>query len=524
MFWPKQIAREIIKSGKYQPYWVDDMKTPSGRIHVGALRGVIIHDLIYKALREEGKKATFSYVINDMDPMDGFPTYLDPSFKKYMGWPLFKIPSPKKGFSSFARYYGEQFIKVFNQLGAKPKIIWSSEYYQQGKFNQVIREALDKVKEIRALYKQISHYDKPKNWYPFQVICPHCGKVGTTVVTGWDGKEVEFECRENLVSWAKGCGYHGKISPFDGRGKLMWKVDWAAHWRTIGITVEWAGKDHMTEGGSYDLSSNIVHKVFHYPPPHAKLYEWFLTKGGSKMSSSKGVGVSALEISQTLPPAILRFLLVKNHYRKAIIFDPYDNKTILKLFDDYDRAAADFYSQNKQSNWGEIWRFSQVSPPPSKKPFFPRFRTIVNYLQNSATDIEKEFTKIKGEKLTSEEKKILQRRLKYAKIWLKTYAPQEFITPKLDSATAVKSLSDRQKEYLRVLGKRLLAQDWTAEGLQTEIYNLTKQLNIPARDAFQAIYLVLTGRKNGPKAGAFLLSQGLKTVAAKFVQKSFDKV
>jgi lysyl-tRNA synthetase class I len=26
----------------------------------------------------------------------------------------------------------------------------------------------------------------------------------------------------------------------------MWKVDWAAHWKAIGITVEGAGKDHMS--------------------------------------------------------------------------------------------------------------------------------------------------------------------------------------------------------------------------------------------------------------------------------------
>ena len=50
MYWADKIASEIIKSGKHKPFWVDDMKTPSGRMHVGSLRGVIIHDLIYKAL------------------------------------------------------------------------------------------------------------------------------------------------------------------------------------------------------------------------------------------------------------------------------------------------------------------------------------------------------------------------------------------------------------------------------------------------------------------------------------------
>jgi len=517
MFWPKQIAKEIIKSGKYQSYWVDDMKTPSGRVHVGALRGVVIHDLIYKALQEEGEKVTFSYVINDMDPMDGFPTYLNPSFKKYMGWPLFKIPSPKKGYSSFARYYAEQFIGVFNKLGAKPKIIWSSEYYQRGKFNQVIKEALDKVRKIRALYKKISHYDKPKSWYPFQVVCPRCGKVGTTVVTGWDGEKVKFTCQKDLVGWAKGCGYEGEISPFDGNGKLMWKVDWAAHWKVIGITVEWAGKDHMTEGGSYDLSSAICRQVFHYSPPHARLYEWFLTQGGSKMSSSKGVGVSAVEVSNTLPAEILRFLLVKNHYRRAIIFDPYGNETILKLFDDYDAAADSFYRRDRETDWGEIWKFSQVSPPPSQKPFFPRLRTVVNYLQSSSIDMEKEFSKIKGKSLTVEEKKILQERIKYGRIWLKTYAPGEFVYQlSKDMPKEATNLSKNQKKYLQRLALLLQKKDWQPEKLQQELYNLAKKLNIPVKKAFQAIYLSLIGKTHGPKAAWFLLSEGKEKAVKKF--------
>ena len=183
-----------------------------------------------------------------MDPMDGFPTYLPEKFKQYMGRPLFKVPSPRAGFESLAECYAKEFQTVFESLGFKPKIFWSSRMYESGKFDEVIREALDKVAEVRRLYQEVSGYDKPVDWYPFQPICPKCGLVGSTIVTGWDGSEVEFECRENLVDWCRGCGYKGKVSPFGGTGKLMWKVDWAAHWRVIGVTVEGAGKDHMTEG------------------------------------------------------------------------------------------------------------------------------------------------------------------------------------------------------------------------------------------------------------------------------------
>lgn len=471
MFWPDEFAEKIIKSGKYKPYHLDDMKTPSGRVHVGGLRGVVIHDLIYKALLKRKMKASYTWVYNDMDPMDGFPDYLPDSFKKHMGEPLYRIPSPEKGYQSLAQCYANQFTEVFNSLGVKPKIIWSSEEYKKGRFNQIVKQALDKVELIRKLYHEISGYDKPKNWYPYQVICPNCGKVGTTMVTDWDAKEVSFECKENLVEWAKGCGCKGKIEPINDNGKLMWKVDWAAHWKVIGVTIEGAGKDHMSEGGSHDLSSAICEQVFDYPTPFNFLYEWFLAKGGAKMSSSKGVGVSAVEVSKTLPAEILKFLLVKTPYKRAIIFDPNKNESILDLFDAYDASI--------------------------KSKRLPRFRDVVKYLQDPKIDLNKKFAKA--------DKKELNKRIKYAKIWLDKYAPEEKKVGVIAEKVKVK-LEPDQKKYLKLVA-RLLDKDWQPEALQQELYETAKKSGINPKKAFQAIYLSLTGKKFGPKAAWFLLSQ-----------------
>jgi len=513
MFWADKFAKEIIESGKHKPYWVDDMKTPSGQVHVGALRGVVIHSLIHKALKEKKVKSTNSYVFNDMDPMDGFPHYLPESFKKHMGEPLFKVPSPDKGYQSMAKCYGEQFIKVFNDLGFRPKILWSSEMYKEGKFDEVIKQGLDKVEKVRELYHEVSDYDKPDNWYPYQVICPECGKVGSTIVVDWDGKEVFFECRENLVEWAKGCGYKGKVEPKGDNGKLMWKTDWAAHWKVIGVTIEGAGKDHMTEGGSHDLSSALVEKVFNYPTPFSFIYEWFLAKGGAKMSSSRGVGTGATEISKTLPGEILRFLLVKTPYKKAIIFDPSNNESILNLFDDYDKAAKVYLKKGKKDDLGRAWELSQVGKA-VKPGFLPRFRDVVNYIQSPSVNLVKKFEEIKGNKLTEVDKKELEKRVKYAKIWLKIYAPEDKKVGVVAKKVEV-DLSEPQKKYLK-LAAGLLIKDWQPEDLQQELYETAKKNKINPREAFQGIYLSLTGKKYGPKAAWFLLDQDKKMVIKRF--------
>ena len=83
MFWADSVAKDIIDSGEYKPYWVDDMFTPSGFAHVGSLRGPLVHDILYKAIKDTGKEVKWTYVTNDFDPIDGLPPELRKDFEKY---------------------------------------------------------------------------------------------------------------------------------------------------------------------------------------------------------------------------------------------------------------------------------------------------------------------------------------------------------------------------------------------------------------------------------------------------------
>src|SRR3990167_6671250 len=234
MFWVDEIIEDIIKKIPKNDYLITDWTTPSGHAHIGSLRGVIIHDLIRRALVEKGKKAVFQYGFDDFDPMDGLPIYVDKSWLEHMGKPLANIPAPDGISVSFANQYADEFEAVFNGLGIKPEIVKTSELYKEGRFNQAIKIILDNAQDIRRIYKEISGSLKGEDWFPFQVVCPKCGKIGTTKVTDWNSKKVRFRCEENLVEWAKGCGYEGSLSPFDGKGKLPWKVEWPAKWFVFG--------------------------------------------------------------------------------------------------------------------------------------------------------------------------------------------------------------------------------------------------------------------------------------------------
>ena len=528
--WLDKLTDEILKwQEKTQVSYlhVDDMKTPSGRVHTGALRGVVLHDLVTKALADKTSKSIKNtYVFNDMDPMDGLPAYLDEKkWRKYMGMPLYKIPAPTleesglnldlmteaekndfKKAKNFAEFYAFDFIHAFRELGCSQEIIFSSQLYESGQMNQAIKLALDEVDEIKKIYQDVAEYNLPDNWHPFQVICPSCGKVGTTLTTNWNGREVEFECQVNKVDWAQGCGHKGKTSPLNGNGKLLWKTDWPAHWFTMGVNIEGAGKDHTSAGGSRDMANAMCQRVFKITIPFDIPYEWIVIKG-AKMSSSKGIGASAREFVRILPPEVGRFMFVNKHYNQVLDFDP-TTDFILKLFDEYDEAAKIYWKQTGgDQRLIYAFRYSQVDPAKLNKPIFlPRFRDVVIWMQHPEIDLEKKFAEVKGESLTQAEKDELKRRVSYAKNWLRLHAPTEYqFTPKLESSADLDQLDQAEKDFFKAVVKLLAEKNWQPEDLQQAIYELAKQ-SLGAKKGFQTIYKVMINKTHGPRAAWFLLA------------------
>jgi lysyl-tRNA synthetase class 1 len=167
------------------------------------------------------------------------------------------------------------------------------------------------------------------------------------------------------------------------------------------------------------------------------------------------------------------------------------------LFDTYDKA------------WKEQSRsfvLSQVKDTPEKYSSAPRFRDIANYLSQGLSDseISNKFNKV--------EPKLLQERIKYAKVWLEDYAPEEYRFKMTEKAPeTVKDLSLEQKRYLGEVIK-LFDNKVDADSLQLALYNLAKEKRIQTKDAFSAIYLAFIGKNHGPRAGMLLTNFGKEKV------------
>ncbi len=503
---------------------VNDAKSPSGRPHVGALRGVLIHDAVYKFLKDKGIKVKNIYGSDDYDPMDELPGgETAEKYDKYLGVPLSNVPAPEgSSEKDLAMHFISDFFKIFDELGAEADFYYMRDYYKDGTFNEAIDLLLRRADEVREIYKKVSKADRPDNWFPVQVVCEKCGRLGTTQVTGFDGKEVTYVCREDMVTWAKGCGHVGKMSPFDGNGKLPYKVEWASKWKYLGITIEGAGTDHNTRGGSRDVANAVSRRIFNYEPPVNIPYGFFLL-GGKKMSSSKGIGVTAREMTDFLPPENLRYLMLATQPKRAINFEPSQNN-ITKVFNDYDKlhrkvvGGADLADYERQ-----IYALSNVFS--DEKYEVVDFSLIVTLIQLPQIDIYKATEERLGRKLTEIEIKNLDRRIVAAKFWLDNLADDaEKFQIQDNLPEEAKELSQTQRGFLRTFADFSKNIERNDVAMQTAVFNAARLTPINPKEAFAAVYRVLLNRDRGPKAGSLVAYLEKDFIEKRFTEIDFNIV
>lgn len=497
MFWADQIVQEVIEK-RHPPFKVYDWWTPSGMPTAGHIRTILIHQAIYQGLKLRGEKAEYFYGFDDMDPMDGLPNYVPENFIQYMGIPLFKVPSPVEGYKSFADYFSAKYLEAMEDLEVYPEVPRTSEIYTSGTFNDAITIVLDNADKIRTIYADLGS-ERPDDWYPFQPICEQCGKIGTTYVYDWDGEKVSYRCEPKLVTWAQGCGYEGQISPYNGNGKMQWKVEWPAKWFTFGTDYEGAGKDHYTKNSSRDYGRHIIKEVFNAEEPIGYPHEFFLV-GGKKISSSKGLGMTANDAAHVLPAYIMRYFVCRIPISRHLEFNP-EGDTIPRIYDDYDKALLSI-KNDPESNEARALVYSHQSDTPLPE-YAMRFSKVSFLIQMPHMDIKTIAEQEKGSSLTEAEDRELDIRIEYARRWLEAYAPDEAkfaLCPELPDV----ELTHEQCIFLAQVAEQLKDTDWTGESVHAVLHGIKNDMQLDPKTAFSALYRIFLNKDNGPQAGWFL--------------------
>jgi len=524
-------------------------KTPSGHIHIGILREIIICDSLRRIFKKEEKKIKFYLFLDSLDAAKRFPNYIDQSFQnEHLGKPFFFIPCPfeKCGCESYAHHFGNELISTFEDFGIKNQMVWTHELYQTKKMREKIKIALDKTNEIKQILrkfilptldeeKKVKFLEIQEDWMPVMAVCKNCNRIqkreddgsiipNRIISYNKEKKTVNYECPS--------CGFKETISIYKGNLKLNWRIDWPAKWSLYKTTCEPAGKDHCVKGGSYDTGLEICQRIFGYEGPIKVPYEW-LRLGERDMKTSKGIVFTPKKYLEIADPEIFRMLILRTNPMKHISFRI---EELPQYHDYYDKMENIFYSEEKaESNEEEqffkfLYPLTKIDDITKTKPkrlsfnlliFLSQIQNIltIDQLYDKAKEVmdEKNFNNI----ISKEEFKNLLNRTKNWIDEIKKILDNEkdpkvkrnilhkisiFSIPKEINEDLKSELSGAQKEGIRHLRKFLLQNnDLTADEIQNKIFKIAKEeLEMSPKKLFQVVYKIILGKKYGPRLGPFL--------------------
>lgn len=501
MHWSLAIAQDIVSKRKEKKHVVATGITPSGDIHVGNLREIITGDAVYNALRDLGVDARLIYIADTFDPLRRRYPFLPLEYEAHVGKPLSEIPDPDGHFPSYADHFLQPFLDSLDDLGIQIEVLRADELYKSGLYVDMIKESLLKRDELSRIIKDVSGRDLPYDWSPFNPLCDACGRITAAIVKGYDleKEEAYYECE---------CGNKG-VASFTGGGKLAWRVDWAARWKILGVTIEPFGKDHAAPGGSFDTGTCISSEIYNYPAPYPIPFEHILLKlqeEGTKakvtaMSSSRGTNIPVHEILEAVPPEILKHIISRARPGKHIEFNP--SLPLLNLVDEYEREIGGIGSGIAEKiSFRHLITLVQVARGDSSK--------LLDAIKRSGYELHEE---------NEEELKEIRKKARYAENWLRSYAPPnvKFEVQAAAPTEKLKKLSESQKNALWLLvqelqeGITLSAEDW-----HNKIYEVASATNTEPKEVFKAIYIALLGKPSGPRAGWLLASLDTEFLKERF--------
>jgi lysyl-tRNA synthetase class 1 len=507
--WADETAAKILREkGEKEQYTCASGITPSGTVHIGNFREIISVDLVVRALRDLGKKVRFIYSWDDYDVFRKVPKNMpkQQELQKFLRFPITLAPDPWERNENYARHHETDVETMLPIVGIRPEYIYQAQRYRASTYAAGIRKALEHreaLKKILDAFRDEEHKIQGE-WWPVSVFCEKCNR-DTTDVTAWDGEwGLSYHCAS--------CGHAETADLRTAKGvKLGWRVDWPMRWEYEKVDFEPAGKDHHSQGGSFDTARRVCKEVYNWDPPVTFRYDFIGIKGSvGKISSSSGIVVDLKDVLQVYTPEVARYLFAgtRPNTEFTISFD----LDVIKIYEDYDRTeriawkaepAKDDAAYRKARR---IYELSQVASMPEAMPYQVPFRHLCNLLQIADGDVEKTLAGL-TDILPSQKAGLLARCL-CAKYWVENCAPEEFrfklrppgekadLTP--EEARAVQALRDR---VVARIGE--FAED---KPCAEAIYQTAEAQGIDSKTLFRAAYQALIGKDQGPRLANFLRS------------------
>jgi lysyl-tRNA synthetase class 1 len=425
---------------------------------------------------------------------------------EYLRKPITLTPDPYGKEDSYARHNEREVEELLPVVGVFPEYIYQAEAYRSSRYAEGIRRALEERELARAILDEHRTEPLPKDWWPITVFCAACHR-DTTRVEAWDGAYgVSYSCSS--------CGHREKADLRSTSAvKLFWRIDWPMRWAHEGVDFEPAGKDHHSEGGSFDTGRRIVKEIYGFPAPTTFQYDFIGIKGRTgKISSSSGDVVSLGDVLEIYQPELVRYLFASTRPNTefAISFD----LDVIKNYEDYDRCERIYFgreevSEAKAEKQRRIYELSQVKGVPSSMPTQVSFRHLCNLLQIHVGDVDRviEFLSLQ----TSEEDLgRIRTRAACAWNWVREFAPESFRWSLRPPGSPPLQVSDKEREALSRLREDIVGrlESYDEKSLGEAVYALAASCGLESKEFFRLVYRALIGQEAGPRLAGFLLTVG----------------
>lgn len=494
--------------------------TPSGTVHIGNFREIISVDLVVRALRDKGVKTRFVYSWDDFDVFRKVPENVPNTkeFERYLRMPITDIPDPFNREDNYALGNERGIESILSGFGIAPEYLYQAKKYRKGEYAEKIQKALIMRGRIREIMNKFRTSPLSEDWWPISLFSSFSKKDTTTIVS-WDGEwNITYYCEESQQEETIDIRTSKNI-------KLFWRIDWPMRWEYEKVVFEPAGKDHHTQGGSFDTAKAIVQEVYDFKAPVTFQYGFVQIKGGSgKISSSSGEVVSISDVLEIYQPEIVRYLFsgTRPNAEFAISFDI----DVIKIYEDYDRCERIYFGkeevgESRKEKESRIYELSQTHGVPDHIPFQFPIRHLCNVLQIYGGDMEAVFERMKEsylgfpletqvktpEDLFKIQKPRLLQRMHCAWNWITCYAPEDFrfSLRNKDELSLLKESEEEQKAIKRL--REMLLKEWdsiTHKEVNSYIYEVARSVNMSPIDFFTTIYRRIIAKEKGPRLGTFL--------------------
>jgi len=538
--WVAAAADQVIAEGKRRgpdsPLVCASGISPSGPIHLGNLREIMVPHFVADEIRRRGLECRHILSWDDYDRLRKVPARLPASFAEHIGRPLTAVPDPCGEHENWAEHFKIPFRAALAELGVEVTEISQTEMYTSGAYREQIlhamrnRERIDAVlgryrtKKVEATEADEDEDDEASTssgYYPYKPYCAACGR-DTTTVSSFDEEstEIRYTCQ---------CGHGDGFALSEGNGgKLVWKVDWPMRWAYEGVTFEAGGVDHSSPGSSFTVGSQLVREVFNGQPPSYLGYSFVGIGGAAKMSGSAGGAPTPTDALQILEAPLLRWLYARRKPNQAITvaFD----QEVNRLYDEWDalgRKAGAGQADPAELAVRERSIGSATRTLRSTERVLP-FRTLASVVDITTGDEEQTLRILRDFTVDAPLASLDQARprLDRAQAWVTGYVPAEertHVRTEADRAR-LEQLSPTEREALKLLLDGL-DEHWSLPGLTSLVYGVPKlqaglELDAPAspelktaqRALFSLLYLLLVGRDTGPRLPTLLLALGAERI------------